>query len=178
MNAATWTIRAAEPADAIALAALLPQRGVVEGVMQTPWDSADQNKAMFSDPPKDRCGLVAVAEGRLIGYAAVTPHVALRRRHAGWLMIFIAPQWQGRGVGKSLMAALLDWADRWSGLLRLELTVNVDNAAAIALYRRCGFEIEATMRADALRDGAYVDGHAMARLHPAAPSLPSRAPAA
>ena len=38
-------------------------------------------------------------------------------------------------------------------VLRIELTVYTDNAAAIALYRKFGFEIEGTHRAYALRDG-------------------------
>ena len=46
-----------------------------------------------------------------------------------------------------------------------------DNDAAIALYRKFGFEIEGTHRAYALRDGAYVDVHAMSRLHPNPPTV-------
>jgi len=51
------------------------------------------------------------------------------------------------------------------------LTVYTDNAAAIALYRKFGFELEGTHRAYGLRDGRYADVHAMARLHPNPPQL-------
>ena len=61
-------------------------------------------------------------------------------------------------------------------VLRLELTVYVDNARAIALYRKFGFEVEGTHRAYALRDGAYVDALCMARLHPNPPTLPPAQP--
>jgi putative acetyltransferase len=71
------------------------------------------------------------------------------------------------------MGALIEAADRWLNLQRIELTVFTDNARAIALYRRFGFVVEGTHRAYALRDGAYVDVHAMARLHPSPPQLPS-----
>jgi L-phenylalanine/L-methionine N-acetyltransferase len=77
-----------------------------------------------------------------------------------------------QGVGNALMLALLDYADRWALLLRIELTVYADNARAIALYRRHGFAVEGTHRAYALRDGAFVDALAMARLHPQPPQLP------
>ena len=75
------------------------------------------------------------------------------------------------------MAAMCDYADRWAGALRLELTVYADNLPAIALYRKFGFEVEGTHRAYAMRDGRYVDALCMARLHPDPPQLPAAAPA-
>jgi putative acetyltransferase len=48
------------------------------------------------------------------------------------------------------MQALCDYADRWLGLLRLELGVYTDNLRAQALYRRFGFVEEGVQRAYAL----------------------------
>ncbi len=70
----------------------------------------------------------------------------------------------GRGVGTALMAAMIDLADRWLNLKRLQLQVWVDNAPAIALYEKFGFEREGVLRAEGFRDGAYVDALAMARV--------------
>jgi putative acetyltransferase len=81
---------------------------------------------------------------------------------------------QGQGVGTALMAALCEYADRWLGTLRIELTVYTDNEAAVKLYRKFGFEIEGTLRGYAMRDGEYVDAYTMARLHPNPPQLASR----
>jgi putative acetyltransferase len=117
-------------------------------------------------------GVVAERGGVVVGSAGVHPAgPALRRRHAMHLGISVAPAMQGQGVGSALMAALVDYADRWAQVLRLELTVFTDNLPAIALYRRFGFQIEGTHRAYALRDGVYVDAHAMARLHPNPPRI-------
>ena len=58
----------------------------------------------------------------------------------------------------------MDLADNWLGLTRLDLRVYVDNAPAIALYNKFGFEIAGTHKRFALRDGKYVDAHVMARL--------------
>jgi putative acetyltransferase len=102
-----------------------------------------------------------------------TVGTALRRRHAMMLGISVAKAAQGQGVGSALMAALCDYADRWLGTLRMELTVFTDNEAALALYRKFGFEIEGTLRGYAMRDGRYVDAYAMARFHPSPPVIGS-----
>jgi putative acetyltransferase len=70
----------------------------------------------------------------------------------------------GQGIGTALLRALIDTADNWLGIRRMELTVYTDNAPAIALYRRHGFEVEGTLRSFALRDGQFVDALTMARL--------------
>ena len=98
----------------------------------------------------------------------------MRRRHVATIGIAVAPEAQGQGVGTALMQAMCDYADRWLGLLRLELTVYVDNAPAIALYRKFGFEIEGRFRGYAMRDGELVDAFSMARIHPAPPTIAPR----
>ena len=74
-----------------------------------------------------------------------------------------------RSVGSALMTALMDYADRWGQILRIELNVFADNDRAIGLYERFGFVREGLMRKYALRDGQYVDSLMMARLHPNPP---------
>ena len=99
---------------------------------------------------------------------------ALRRRHVALLGISVAPEAQGQGVGTALMQAMCDYADRWMGVLRVELTVYTDNERAIALYRKFGFEIEGRLRGYAMRDGHFADAFTMARFHPAPPMIGPR----
>jgi len=48
--------------------------------------------------------------------------------------------WQGHGLGSRAMGAVLaDLAQRHAQIHRIVLTVNCNNAAALALYRRAGF---------------------------------------
>lgn len=75
---------------------------------------------------------------------------------------------RGEGIGRALLAAALDTAERWHGVRRIELEVYLDNTAAIALYTGHGFVREGVARGYALRDGAYVDVALMARLAPGA----------
>ena len=70
----------------------------------------------------------------------------------------------GQGIGSKLLEALLDAADNWLNIRRVELSVFADNAAAIALYRKFGFEEEGVLRDYAFRDGHFADVLTMARL--------------
>jgi len=109
----------------------------------------------------------------VVGHLGLTTMPQQRRAHVAAIGMSIHDDWQGRGIGNALMLTALDRADRWMNILRIELTVFADNAHAIALYRRHGFVVEGTHRAYALRDGAYIDAYAMARLHPSPPVLPT-----
>lgn len=116
--------------------------------------------------------LIAERDGVLLGHGSLNLlGPSPRRRHAMTLGVAVSGTAQGLGVGTALMTALCDYADRWAGVLRIELTVYVDNAVAVRLYRNFGFDIEGTLRRYALRDGVYVDAYAMARLHPNPPGL-------
>ena len=88
-----------------------------------------------------------------------------RRSHVGRVWLCVHDDFQRRGIGAALVTALIDAADNWLNLRRLELTVYVDNEAAIRLYEKFGFEIEGRRRSDCFRDGLFVDSYAMARLH-------------
>jgi L-phenylalanine/L-methionine N-acetyltransferase len=173
------SIRAAEPADAAAMSALMGSVGVFEGTLQMPYAAVASRVERFSKIDPDNLHLVAVARDSDTGTEQIVAHAGLftvnpglRRMHARGLGMTVALTWQGQGLGDRLMVALLDWADNWAGVLRIELTVFTDNARAIALYQRHGFVQEGVMRAFALRDGMYVDTLAMARLHPKPPALP------
>jgi len=161
--------------DAPAIAAMMSDPWVARGLLQMPHGSEDFWRKRIDEMPAGNAAfelmLVAERGGTVVGNAGLHGVPALRRRHVAGLGIAVARSAQGQGVGSALMAALVDWADQWAQLLRIELTVFTDNDAAIALYRKFGFELEGTHRAYALRDGVYADVHAMARLHPRPPLL-------
>jgi L-phenylalanine/L-methionine N-acetyltransferase len=170
---AGYSIRSFEPADAHAVSQLLGSPGVFEGTLQMPLVPIASRLENLSKVDGNTCRLVAVANDAVVAHTGlhiVTP--SPRRMHSRGLGIAVSADWQGRGVGSALLRELLHWADQWAGVLRIELTVYADNAAAIALYRKHGFVQEGVHRAYALRDGEYVDSLCMARLHPKPPVLP------
>lgn len=179
MTRAPVVIRRARPADAAAMAAQMAHPEVYAMLMQLPLPTEElwrQRLERFQAPDTSDVLFVAERDGQLLGSAGLHPAPQLRRRHAAHLGISVVPGAQRQGVGRALMQALCDYADNWALLLRLELNVFVDNAPAIALYRAFGFQHEGTHRAYALRNGVFVDVHAMARLHPRPPQLPDQQP--
>ena len=169
------SVRRARPDDAAAIARMMDEPSVYANLMQMPYASEEAHRARLVEsqaPGKTDLSLVAEQAGSVVGSAGLHPAgAALRRRHAAMIGISVIAEAQGRGVGTALMRALCDYADRWMGVLRIELTVYDDNARAIALYRKFGFEIEGRHRGYALRDGRYVDALSMARLHPSPPTF-------
>jgi putative acetyltransferase len=169
------SIRRARPEDAAAVARLMDDPFVYGNLMQMPYASEEVHRTRIAEsllPGKTDLLLVAERGSEIVGSAGMhSTGPALRRRHVVAIGLSVAAGAQRQGVGTALMQALCDYADRWMGVLRIELTVYVDNAAAIALYRRFGFEMEGRHRGYALRDGRYVDAFAMARLHPDPPAV-------
>lgn len=178
----TILVRRATPRDAAAYVRIMGDPAIYSGLLQLPYTDEDVWRARLTDqcaPGKLDLPLAAELNGDVVGNAGLHPvGVAIRRRHAMTLGIAVAREAQRQGVGSALMQAMCDYADRWVGALRLELTVYTDNAAGIRLYRKFGFEIEGTLKGYAMRDGCYVDAHAMARFHPDPPRIATAAPRA
>jgi RimJ/RimL family protein N-acetyltransferase len=61
-----------------------------------------------------------------------------------------------------LLRVLLATAECVAKLTKVQLTVFVDNAPAIQLYQRLGFEIEGIHRQFARRDDGFVSAYSMA----------------
>lgn len=85
--------------------------------------------------------LASESEAELLAVAAdeIAGTIGLRdRRGLVQFGMLVAPDWRGRGIGRALMQAGLDWAlDR--GAYKMELQVWPHNAAAIGLYEKFGF---------------------------------------
>jgi putative acetyltransferase len=156
-------IRALEPGDLPDLTEAWNQPRAYAGTLQLPFTSLDARQKRAAAMPASATRLVAVIDGKVIG-AIGLERFENRRSHAGYIGMAVHDAYAGRGAGTALMAAVIDLADNWLQLKRLELGVYADNARAITLYERFGFEREGRYRAYAWRNGEYVDSIAMARL--------------
>jgi putative acetyltransferase len=156
-----------EASDMQALHEIFTCPGVAANTLQLPWRPMDFTREQFGQAPRDGYRFVAEIEGRVVGNLGLHLEPAARRRDVAWFGMSVHDDFQNRGVGKALMATMIELADNWLGLRRLELQVWTDNAPAVHLYEKFGFVIEGKGRQFARRAGELVDAYYMARLRQA-----------
>jgi ribosomal-protein-alanine N-acetyltransferase len=119
----------------------------------------------------DRVYLAATEGGRLVGYAGVA-----LGRDAEIMTIGVAPPWQGRGIGRRLLEALLD-AARNARAQRVFLEVRASDERAQRLYARAGFRSVGLRRAYYQPEGVDAVVMRLDLPRPAPPGRPASVPA-
>ena len=162
-------IRAIRLEDAEGINALRVMDGVRENILGITSERIYRSKSFIESLGNNAHMYVAEeienGESKIVG--TITLHVSenSRLRHSGSIGIMVHKEYQGRGIGKKLMATIIDLSDNWLMLKRLELGVFIDNTRALNLYKSFGFEIEGTKKCAAIRNGKYVDEYIMGRIN-------------
>ncbi len=101
--------------------------------------------------------LVAVDETGILGWAALAP-ISRRPAYAGVaeVSVYVAGRDQGRGVGRFLLAALVESA-RAGGLWTLQAGIFPENEASLALHRALGFRRVGVRERIGRLDGVWRD---------------------
>nr|WP_243438035.1 GNAT family N-acetyltransferase [Streptomyces sp. FH025] len=154
-------IRSARPEDERELAAL------DRAAWSTLSDVFPQPRAgntVFDEAHTPDQYLVAVLDGRIVGYTRQVPATPLAvNRHVRQIQgLAVDGTLRGRGIGRRLVEAVCD-AARAAGARKMTLRVLGWNAPARRLYESCGFVVEGSLAEEFLIDGRYVDDILMAR---------------
>lgn len=156
-------IRPIEPGDAKDCHEMRVMLGVMETTLGVPSSRAQNVEKFISDTDPDNHVFVASMDGKVVGLAGLHVSKALRKRHTAFLGISVHTAYQGKGIGNKLMETLIDLADNYLKLVRIELTVFSDNENATKLYEKHGFVVEGIQKYAAVKDGEYADFTTMAR---------------
>ena len=157
-------IRHTEPSDFEGVQSLYTQPACYSGTLQLPYPSLSNWQARLANMGKDHYNLVALVDNQIVGQIGMMIMDSPRRKHVSNIGMAVSYKQQNQGIGTQLLNAMIDLADNWLALRRIELEVYTDNAAAITLYEKAGFVIEGTAKDYAFRDGQYVDSYLMAKL--------------
>lgn len=164
-----FSIRPIRLEDAAGIAALRGQPEIAEWTLSLPSTRIEWTAEFIRGLDANSHSFVAVTtlpggSEKVIGMAGLTTEKNPRLRHCGGIGIMVDKDCWGLGVGSALMERLLDMADNWLMLVRVELTVYSDNERAIHLYEKYGFVKEGIKRRAAISCGQYKDEVIMARI--------------
>ena len=115
------------------------------------WEEWDRNHLPL-------CRLVVRRDQEVVGWAALS-RVSSRQVYAGVaeVSIYVATAARGQGIGKRLLAALVEESERY-GFWTLQASMFPENVASIRLHRACGFrEVGRRDRIGQSRDGSWRD---------------------
>lgn len=162
-------IRPICPGDGKGFNELRRMPGVFENILGIPSERIKRNEDYIVNMDNNTHQFVAVVkeasgEEKIIGTAGLNIFANSRLRHSASIGIMVHKDYQGKGVGTKLMEAIIDVADNWLMLVRIELTVFADNEKAINLYKKFNFEVEGLKKKAGIRNGEYVDELMMARI--------------
>lgn len=150
------TLRPLERGDLHFVHQLNNNRNVMGYWFEEPYESFVELEELFAKHIHDqseRRFIVEDRERQRVGLVELVEINHLHRR--GEFLIMIAPEWQRRGYAGTATRLAINYAFRVLNLYKLYLLVDVDNAAAIRIYERCGFQREGLLRDEYFSDGRY-----------------------
>ncbi|PTM96289.1 GNAT family N-acetyltransferase [Mycoplana dimorpha] len=155
-----FLIRSAEAGDLAAIAEIYREsvlNGVASYEIEPP--SLDEMRGRFTAiTAAGYPYIVAIDAGRsILGYAYAS---AFRTRPAyRWLVedsIYLAPEARGRGIGKALLAELIERCTAL-GFRQMVAVIGGAHPASIAVHRSTGFEHGGVMKATGFKHGRWLD---------------------
>lgn len=161
------TIRSVRIEDAPAINEMRRMDGVRENTLGLFSERISRSEDFIKSLSENEHLLVAEVEEngikKCVGLVGLHINRNPRLRHSASIGIMVHAGYHGKGIGTALLKKILDLADNWLMLVRVELTVFVENEGAVKLYKSLGFEIEGIKKYAAIRNGKYADEYLMAR---------------
>jgi phosphinothricin acetyltransferase len=131
------TIRRARPSDWPAIARIYGEGIATDATFETEVPSWEAWDVAHLPAPR----LVAEEDGEVIGWIAVSP-VSRRDVYRGVVdhSVYVAEASRGKGVGRALLAALVEQAPS-HGIWTIQTSLFAENTASVALHEAAGFRL-------------------------------------
>lgn len=159
-------IRASTPADISHITRIYAE-AVLKGTATfelVPPDEAEMSQRRASLVDGGFPYLVAELSGEIAGYAYAAP---FRTRPAYAFTvedsIYVAPAWQGKGIGRALLNALIAECETRGFRQMIAVIGDSANQGSVALHVAAGFEMIGTIQAVGRKHGQWLDTPMMQR---------------
>lgn len=131
------------------------QEGIETG--QATFETAAPEWEAFDASRTPDCRLVAVEDGRVLGWAALSPFSSRPvYRGVAEASVYVAAEARGQGLGKRLLEALIAESES-NGYWTLLAKIFPENPTSLALVRRYGFRQVGTLERIGRRHGVWRD---------------------
>ncbi|CAM4323799.1 GNAT family N-acetyltransferase [Vibrio agarivorans] len=158
------TVRPTQVSDAKAICDIYAQPEAQRQTLQLPNPSIAMWQSRLESIPAGVYSFVAEIDGRVVGNIGFEHSQRPRTSHCASFGLGVHDSFHGLGVASRLIETVIELADNWLQVKRIQIEVNSDNQAAIACYKKFGFEIEGEAKMSCFRDGEYVSTYYMARI--------------
>ncbi|MEX3070330.1 GNAT family N-acetyltransferase [Vibrio alginolyticus] len=152
--------------DAAALVEIYSQPKAQRETLQLPNPSVAMWVNKLSNLPVGMYSYVAEVDGKVVGNIGFQHSQRPRTSHTGSFGLGVHDSFHGIGVGSKLIETVIELADNWLNVRRIQIEVNADNEAAIGLYKKHGFEVEGEAVDGSFRNGEFINTYYMARIRP------------
>jgi phosphinothricin acetyltransferase len=152
-------IRLAAPEDGAALAAVYAPYVTDSSISfeDAAPDGDEMARRILGERPGFHPWLIAQEAETVLGYAASSPFRS--RRAYRWVVetgVYLAPEAQGRGLGRMLLSALLERLAQ-QGYVAAIGAIALPNDASVALHEKLGFVRSGTYREVGFKFGEWLD---------------------
>ena len=158
-------IRPTELKDIDGLCELYHQPQAQAQTLQLPLPSPTLWEKRISSKPDNVYSYVALIDNKVVGNIGFEQMTHPRTRHVAHFGMGVHDDYHGRGIGSKLIETVIELADNWLNVRRIEIDAFVDNDAALSLYKKFGFVIEGEAIDSAFRHGEYVNTYFLARIN-------------
>lgn len=114
-----------------------------------------------------RTALFALEDDRPVGMVVVSYSARPKTRHVADIFgLYVSPSHRAKGIGTELIEEALRQILRNEDIVKVKLTVNPEQKAALRIYRRAGFEVAGRMKKELEVEGKYFDELIMEKMLP------------
>lgn len=112
------------------------------------------------------CRIAAFEDKNMLGWAALAP-ISKRPVYRGVaeVSVYIARDFQGKGLGKYLLKALIEESET-AGIWTLQSSIFTENIASLILHEKCGFRKVGCREKIGQKNGVWKDNILMERRSP------------